>query len=428
MRPRLIKNAKIINESKSFDGSLLITDGKIADIYNGVLPDSLPVNCEVIDATGKLLIPGIIDDQVHFREPGLTHKGDIYTEARAGIAGGVTSFMEMPNTWPQTVTQELLEQKYLLASGKSLANYSFYMGATNDNLHQLQKTNANTVCGIKVVMGSSTGNMLVNETDALKKIFSLEGHIIAVHAEDEDTIQNNTRLYRDKYGENLPVSLHPVIRSAEACFICSSRAIELAKKYGTRLHVLHLSTEKEMELFTNTVPLEEKKITAEVCVHHLWFNESDYKEKGAFIKWNPAVKKDSDKDALFNALLNDTIDVIATDHAPHTREEKENSYFRSPSGGPMVQHSLVCMLEFHHQGKIKLEKIVEKMCHSPARLFQVEKRGFIRKGYWADLVLLDLNNTWTVNKDNILYKCGWSPMEGTTFHSSVTHTFVNGHL
>jgi dihydroorotase len=426
----LITNARIINEGKIFLGSVWIKDGIIKGIVDtDVSPGEFGnLNCQHIDAQGKYLLPGIIDDQVHFRDPGLSAKADIYTESKAAVAGGITSFMEMPNTIPNTLTQELLEEKYKLGAEKSLANYSFYMGASNDNLDEIVKTDPKTVCGIKVFMGASTGNMLVDDPETLKGIFRDAPTLVAVHCEDEDTIKANTKLYREKYGEDIPIELHPEIRSAEACYKSSSFAVGLAKKFGTRLHVLHLTTAREMELFRNDIPLKDKKITSEVCVHHLWFSEEDYKQKGTFIKWNPAVKKASDRAGLWKALLDDRLDVIATDHAPHTLEEKQNSYFKAPSGGPLVQHSLVAMLEAHRQGKISLEKIVEKMCHAPADCFSVDRRGYIRPGYYADLVLVDLDNKWTVEKNNVLYKCGWSPFEGTEFNSRVTHTFVNGHL
>ena len=424
MSSTLIRNALIINEGKIFLEDVFIQNGLIAQIGQ-----SLDVQAdESIDADGKYLMPGIIDDQVHFREPGLTHKGELYTESKAAVAGGITSFMEMPNTKPQTLTQELLEQKYQRAKEVSLANYSFFMGASNDNLEEVLKTDPKNVGAIKIFMGSSTGNMLVDDKSVLENIFEKSKMLIAVHCEDEATIQQNTAHYKSIYGEDVPIEMHPKIRSDEACYKSSSMAIELAKKYNTRLHVFHLSTAKEMELFRNDIPLKEKRITAEVCVHHLWFDDSQYVDKGTHIKWNPAVKSKADKDAVFEALLDDRIDIIATDHAPHTLEEKNNTYFKAPSGGPLVQHALVAMLELYHQGKIRLEKIVEKMCHAPAVCFQVENRGFIREGYAADLVLVEIDNPWEVNKDNILYKCAWSPFEGNTFKSRVTHTWVNGHL
>ncbi len=426
-----IVNANIVNEGKIIKGDVIIRDGKITGIYPiGDSTENTNNNTDliIIDATGKYLLPGVIDDQVHFREPGLTHKGDIYSESKAAVAGGITSYMEMPNTVPQTLTQELLENKYQLAKEKSLANYSFYMGVSNDNADEVLKTDATKVCGIKIFLGASTGNMLVNNIATLEKVFSQTKILIAVHCEDEDIIKSNTEIYKAKYGEDIPFSAHPLIRSKEACYTSSYFAYQLAKKHNSRLHLFHLSTADEMNLLDNTIPLEEKRITAEVCVHHLWFTDKDYDEKGAFIKWNPAIKTEKDRDALFNAVLNGKIDVIATDHAPHTIEEKQNKYLNTPSGGPLVQHSLVAMLEFYQHFKISIEKVVEMMCHNPARLFRIDKRGYIRIGYHADLVLVDLNSPWTVDKSNVLYKCGWSPFEGETFFSKVTHTFVNGNL
>lgn len=424
----LIKNATIINEGKSFQASLTISNESIVEIFTDI-PSTLNLNNYIIiDAEGKFLIPGVIDDQVHFREPGLTHKGEIYTEAKAAVAGGVTSFMEMPNTNPQTTTIAELEKKFKIAAEKSLANFSFYLGATNDNIEELLKVDNNNVCGIKVFMGSSTGNMLVDNEETLNNIFSKCKSLIAVHCEDENTIQKNILEYKQKYGENVAINKHPEIRSGEACFKSSSLAVKLAKKYNSRLHILHLSTEKEISLLSQSSDLENKRITAEVCVHHLWFNDSDYDKYGTKIKWNPAIKKESDRSALIKALKNNLIDVVATDHAPHTIEEKQNSYFKAPSGGPLVQHSLNAMIELHKKGDISLEQVVEKMCHNPARIFGVKNRGFIRKGYFADLVLVDLNSSYTVDNNNILYKCKWSPFEGTTFNSVVTHTFVNGKL
>lgn len=422
----LIKNAKIVNEGAIFEGDVLIEDKFIVEIAESISAKSSDV--KIIDATGNYLIPGAIDDQVHFREPGLTHKGDIESESKAAIAGGITSFIEQPNTVPNAVTQELLEQKYEIAAQKSYANYSFMMGGTNDNLEEVLKTNPRNVAGIKLFLGSSTGNMLVDNQEVLEKIFSSTPMLIAVHCEDEATIRHNLEKYKEEYGEDIPVTKHHLIRSEEACYISSSKAIELAKKTGARLHVFHLSTAKEMDLFTNKIPLEEKKITAEVCVHHLWFTDEDYKTKGNFIKWNPAVKTATDRDALWEALLDDRIDVIATDHAPHTLEEKQQSYLKAPSGGPLVQHAVVAMFEAFHQGKISVEKIVEKMAHNPAKIFKIEKRGFIREGYYADLAIVDAGLPWGVKKENILYKCGWSPFEGFTFKSRITHTFVNGEL
>ncbi|MCD0467398.1 dihydroorotase [Flavobacterium sp. ENC] len=422
----LIKNAKIVNEGSIFEGDVLIENDLIVEISDSI---SLKTSdCKVIDAEGNYLMPGAIDDQVHFREPGLTHKGDIESESRAAVAGGITSFIEQPNTVPNAVTQEILEDKYQIAAVKSFANYSFMMGATNDNLEEVLKTNPRNVAGIKIFLGSSTGNMLVDNEATLEKIFSSTPMLIAVHCEDETTIQNNLALFKEQYGEDVPVTAHHLIRSAEACYISSSKAVALAKKTGARLHIFHLSTAKEMELFTNKIPLEDKKITAEVCVHHLWFTDEDYKTKGNFIKWNPAVKTASDRKALWEALNDGRIDVIATDHAPHTKEEKKQSYLKAPSGGPLVQHAVVAMFEAHHQGKISVEKIVEKMCHNPAKIFKIEKRGFIKEGYFADLVIVNPSLPWSVNPDNILSKCGWSPFEGFAFRSRITHTFVNGEL
>ncbi len=420
----LIKNASIVNEGKICISDLLIEDKRIKQISEKI--DALP-DIE-IDATGKYLFPGIIDDQVHFREPGLTHKANIYTESKAAVAGGITSYMEMPNTNPQTLTQELLEQKFMIAEEDSLANFTFFMGVSNNNLEEVLKTDPKNVGAIKIFMGSSTGDMLVDDKKLLEEIFSKTPMLIAVHCEDENIIQENIIKAKERFGEDVPISEHPNIRSEEACFKSSSFAVELAKKYDSRLHVFHISTDKEIELFDNTIPLSEKRITAEVCIHHLWFNESDYQEKGTLIKWNPAVKKKSDQNALFQALLEDKLDVIASDHAPHTLEEKNNNYFKSPSGGPLVQHALPSMLEFYHKGKITLEKVAEKMCHNPAICFQIEDRGFVKEGFFADLVLVDLEKPWEVTKENILYKCGWSPFEGQTFHSIITHTFVNGHI
>ncbi len=425
MNSILIKNAKIVNEGKIIDSEILIENEFIKLIGNNL---DIPENCQVIDAEGNFVIPGAIDDQVHFREPGLTHKGNIASESRAAVAGGVTTFMEQPNTVPNAVTQELLEQKYEIASQTSYANYSFMMGATNDNLEEVLKTNPKNVAAIKIFLGSSTGNMLVDREEILEKIFSNTKMIICVHCEDETTIKNNLAKYKEKYGDDIPMNCHHLIRSDEACYLSSSKAIELAKKTGARLHIFHLSTAKEMNLFRNDIPLEEKKITAEVCVHHLWFTDKDYDEKGSLIKWNPAVKTQKDKDALWKALLDDRIDVIATDHAPHTFEEKQNAYTSAPSGGPLVQHSVVAMFEAHHQGKMTIEKIVEKMAHNPAKLFQIDRRGFIKEGYYADLAIVNTNSPWTVSKDNILYQCGWSPFENYTFNSKITHTFVNGSL
>ena len=422
----LIKDAHIVNEDSIVKGDVLIEYGFIVEIADSISAKSADVN--VFDAEGKYLMPGVIDDQVHFREPGLTHKATIETESKAAIAGGITSFIEMPNTNPQSTTVDEIEKKFEIASKTSYANYSFMFGGTNDNLEEILRVDKKSVAGLKLFLGSSTGNMLVDDEDVLRKIFSSTDFVISVHCEDEETIRKNTVIYKERYGDDIPMQFHPVIRSEDACYISSSRAIQLAKETGARLHVFHLSTAKETDLFDNKTPLSDKMITSEVCIHHLWFSDEDYDEKGTFIKWNPAVKKGSDREALLKALLEDKIDVIATDHAPHTLEEKNNVYTKAPSGGPLVQHALPAMLEFYHQGKITLEKIVQKMCHNPAILFDVEKRGYIREEYKADLVLVDLNAPWTVNKDNILYKCGWSPFEGTTFTSRITHTFVNGKL
>ncbi|MBN4049680.1 dihydroorotase [Bacteroidales bacterium AH-315-N07] len=431
MKSCLIKNSKIVNEGKTFYGSVFIDDGKISKVIASEDKETESQNenaSQIIDGKGKYLFPGIIDDQVHFREPGLTHKAEIYTEAKAAVAGGVTSYMEMPNTIPNAITQELLEKKYQIASERSLANYSFFMGTSNDNLEEVLKTDPKQICGVKIFMGSSTGNMLVDNRTTLENIFSNTSSLIALHCEDENTILNNLKRHREKYGDNIPMACHPKIRNEEACYKSSSLAIELAKKHNTRLHVLHITTEKELDLFDNHLALEEKQITNEVCVHHLWFDSNDYAKLGSQIKCNPAIKESKNKIALFEGLLSNKLDIIATDHAPHTWEEKQNNYINTPSGIPLVQHSLNIMLEFYHQGKISLEKIAEKMCHAPADCFRIEKRGYIREGYWADLVLVDLDNSWQVNDENILYKCGWSPFKKYTFKSKITHTFVNGHL
>lgn len=418
----LIKNARIVNEGSITNGDILIENDIIKEIGNAIdAPEA-----QIIDAKHNYVIPGVIDDQVHFREPGLTHKGTIATESRAAAAGGITSFIEMPNTNPQTTTIEKLEDKFDIASQTSFVNYSFMFGGTNDNLEEILKVDSKNVAGLKLFLGSSTGNMLVDNPEVLERIFSNTDLLISVHCEDEATIRKNTKAFIETYGDDIPIKYHPVIRSEEACYLSSSKAIELAKKTGARLHVFHLSTGKETHLFTNEIPLKDKKITCEVCIHHLWFSDKDYEEKGTRIKWNPAVKTENDRAQLWEALLDDRIDVIATDHAPHTLEEKNNVYTKAPSGGPLVQHALVAMFEAHHQGKISVEKLVEKMCHNPAILFQVEKRGYIKEGYFADLVIVDANSPWTVTKDNILYKCKWSPFEGTTFKSKVTHTLVNG--
>ena len=422
----LIKNAKIVNEGTIMEGDVLIENEMIVEIAPSISAKSYDVN--VYDAEGKYLLPGVIDDQVHFREPGLTHKATIATESRAALSGGITSFIEMPNTNPQTTTIEALDAKFKVAEETSHANYSFMFGGTNDNLEEILKLDKTKVAALKLFLGSSTGNMLVDDEKTLEKIFSSTDLVIAVHCEDEGTIRTNLATYKERFGDDIPIEYHPIIRSEEACYLSSSKAIELAKKTGARLHVFHLSTGKETHLFTNKIPLEDKKITAEVCVHHLWFTDKDYQEKGTKIKWNPAVKSAADRDQLWEALLDDRIDVIATDHAPHTLEEKNQVYTKAPSGGPLVQHALVSMLEAHHNGKISIEKIVEKMCHNPAKLFQIEKRGYVKEGYYADLVLVDLNHPWTVGKDNVYYKCGWSPFEGTTFKSRISHTFLNGTL
>ncbi len=426
MNKILIKNAKIVNEGEVFEGDVLIEDEYIVDIAESISVKSNKTT--IIDAEGNYLIPGMIDDQVHFREPGLTHKGDIASESRAAVAGGITSFIEQPNTIPNAVTQQILEEKYEIAAQHSYANYSFMMGVTNDNLEEVLKTNPRNVAGIKIFLGSSTGDMLVDNDSVLEKIFSSTPMLIAVHCEDEQTIKNNLEEYTAKYGDDVPVTAHHLIRSEEACYLSSSKVIALAKKTGARLHVFHLSTAKEMELFTNKIPLQDKKITAEVCIHHLWFTNEDYATKGNLIKWNPAVKTEKDRSALWEALLDDRIDVIATDHAPHTLAEKKQPYLKAPSGGPLVQHALVALFEAHHQGKISIEKIVEKAAHNPAILFKIEKRGFIKKGYFADLAIVNTGLPWSVKKENILYKCGWSPFEGFTFKSRITHTFVNGKL
>ena len=420
----LIKNAKIVNENKIYDSDVLIENDKIKDIQKDIKSESN----HIIDAEGMYLIPGVIDDQVHFREPGFFEKGTIYTESKAAVAGGITTFMEMPNTKPQALTQKLLENKFEIASKSSLANYSFFMGVSNDNLEEVLNTDPRKVAAIKIFMGSSTGDMLVDDREVLEKIFKHSKMLIAVHCEDEETIQNNIINAKKVYGEKIPISEHAKIRSADACYKSSSMAVELAKKYNTRLHVFHISTEKELSLFRNDIPLAKKRITSEACIHHLWFDDTDYKEKGTLIKWNPSIKKPSDKEALLAAVLDNRIDVIATDHAPHTLKEKRNNYLTAPSGGPLVQHALNAMLEMYKEKKISLEHIVQKMCHDPAICFQIKKRGFIRKGYFADLVLVDLNKSWVVGKDNLLYKCKWSPFEGQKFNSKITYTIINGHI
>ncbi|WP_424003058.1 dihydroorotase [Maribacter sp. IgM3_T14_3] len=420
----LLKNGTIVNEGIIQQSDILIVD----DIIVKIARDISDADAEVIDVTGKHILPGVIDDQVHFREPGLTHKGTIATESRAALAGGITSFMEQPNTTPQTTTIEKLEEKFAMAANAAYANYSFLFGGTNDNLEELKRLDKNACSGIKLFLGSSTGNMLVDDEKVIESIFRNTEMVISAHCEDETTIRKNMAKYKAQYGDDIPIAMHPIIRSEEACYLSSSRAIALAKKTGARLHVFHLSTGKETDLFRNDIPLEQKKITAEVCIHHLWFSDADYAEKGTLIKWNPAVKTAKDRDMLWDALLDDRIDVIATDHAPHLLGEKDNVYTKAPSGGPLVQHALNAMLEKVKEGKITLEKMVQKMCHNPAILFQIEKRGYIREGYYADLVVADLNSPWTVTKENIAYKCKWSPFENTTFSSKVVHTFINGHL
>ena len=420
----LLKNGIIVNEGIIEENDILIVD----EIIVKIAKDISDADAEVIDCSGKHIMPGVIDDQVHFREPGLTHKGTIATESRAALAGGITTFMEQPNTTPQTTTIEKLEEKFATAANSAFANYSFLFGGTNDNLEELKKLDKNACSGIKLFLGSSTGNMLVDDEKVIENIFRNTEMVISAHCEDETTIRENLAKYKAEYGDDIPLELHPIIRSEEACYLSSSRAIALAKKTSARLHVFHLSTGKETDLFQNDIPLEQKKITAEVCIHHLWFSDADYAKKGTLIKWNPAVKTANDRDMLWDALLDDRIDVIATDHAPHLLEEKNNVYTKAPSGGPLVQHALNAMLEKVKDDVISLEKMVQKMCHNPAILFQIEKRGYIREGYYADLVVADLNNPWTVTKENIAYKCKWSPFEDTTFSSKVIHTFVNGHL
>jgi len=424
----LITNALIINEGSRTLGHVAIHDQLITKIYPASSTPPTSKDSQIIDAKGRWLIPGVIDDQVHFRDPGLTHKGDLYTESKAAIAGGVTSFMDMPNTIPQTTTRQLLNEKIALASDKSLANFAFFIGATNDNLSELQTVDTRLTCGIKVFMGASTGNMLVDDPMALEGIFRIRKLPIAVHAEEEGIIRQNLEFYRKQFGDDIPIEYHPLIRSAEACYKSSSFAVELARSHRTRLHLIHLSTAREISLLEKPGPVKDKLITSEVCVHHLWFDDKDYADKGTLIKWNPAIKSEEDRDALVQAVIDDRIDVIATDHAPHTLAEKDNIYTKAPSGAPMVQHSLPVMLEFHHKNLIPVEKIVEKMCHAPADLFRLRSRGYIREGYYADLVLVDPDDPWTVNPYNILYKCGWSPLQDTNLRSRVTHTFVNGNL
>lgn len=426
MSRTIIKNARIVNEGQIVVGNVIVENGLITHVGQNL--KELAQDGEIIDAEGLHLIPGVIDDQVHFREPGLTHKADIFTESKAAAAGGITSFMEMPNTNPQTTTQTALSAKFETAAASSVVNYSFYIGATNNNLDEILKTDPKNTCGVKVFMGSSTGNMLVDDLKTLEGVFKEAPLLIATHCEDEATIQQNLSRMKAEFGDEIPFKYHPVIRSHEACLKSSTLAVQLATKFNSRLHVLHLSTKDEVNLFINSIDRKEKKITAEVCIHHLYFDDRDYDDRGAFIKWNPAVKSESDKDALLKALTQNYIDVIATDHAPHTFEEKSNPYTKAPSGGPMVQHALPAMLEFYHNGLLSLEQIVDKMCHAPADLFQIDRRGYIKEGYFADLVLLNLNAPWTVSKENLLYKCKWSPMEGFTFNSRVTHTLVNGNM
>lgn len=428
MKNILLHNATIVNESKTFAGSILLEGEVIKEIFSGSVPADILKSANVFDLSGKYILPGVIDDQVHFREPGLTHKGEIATESKAAIVGGITSYMEMPNTSPQTISMDRIDEKIAIARQNSLANYAFYLGATNDNIDEIVNADPSKICGVKVFMGSSTGNMLVDKEESLRAIFSQVKLPIAVHCEDEATIKANSERYKNKYGEDVPVECHPLIRSDEACYLSSKLAVGLAREYGTRLHILHMSTAKELSLLRNDIPSNEKQITAEVCVHHLWFDDRDYAHKGAFIRWNPAVKTKQDKDALFEALLDDRIDVIATDHAPHTIKEKTGTYFKSASGGPLVQHSLLAMLDFVKQDKISIEKVVAKMCHTPADIFKVKQRGYIRKGYYADFAVVDLNNSTTVKKDNILYKCKWSPFEDVTFAAKVYQTWVNGNL
>jgi len=425
MSKYIINNAKIVNEGSITEASICIENGLIAKVEKQSIQKE---GYTIIDAQGLYLLPGLIDDQVHFREPGLTHKGNIYSEAKAAVAGGITSYMEMPNTVPSAVTIELLEDKYKIGQATSLANYSFFMGTSNNNLEELLRLDPLKVCGVKIFMGSSTGNMLVDNPVSLENIFSEVKLLIATHCEDDPMIKQNQQKFFEQYGNTLSAKDHYLIRSEEACYKSSSFAVELAKKHNTRLHILHISTAKELSLFDNKMPSKDKRITAEACIHHLWFCNDDYEAKGNFIKWNPAIKTAHDRDAILKAVLDNRIDVIATDHAPHTLEEKSRAYLDAPSGGPLVQHALVALLEMYHQNKISLERIVEKTSHTVADLFQIEKRGYIREGYHADLVLVNLNEPWQVQKSNILYHCGWSPFEGNTFQSKVIKTFVNGHL
>jgi dihydroorotase len=424
-----LKGGILVNEGKKREANLLLKEGLFLDILNdNESPSAFYLkenNFEEINASGNIIIPGVIDDQVHFREPGLTHKGDIYTESRAAVAGGVTSFMEMPNTVPNTVTNELLEEKYVLAKEKSACNYSFFLGATNDNMDEIRKFDADNNPGIKLFMGASTGNMLVDNSGSLENIFKLP-FLIAIHSEDESIIRQNIQHFKELYGEEVPIEMHPQIRSREACYSSTKKAVQLARKLNTRLHVLHLSTEDELEFFTNEIPLDQKKITNEVCVHHLWFNDADYAEKGSFIKWNPAIKTEKDRKALFDAVKSGLIDIVATDHAPHTLDEKKNTYFKAPSGGPLIQHSLLAMLDFVQKNELTIDQLVDVMCHKPAQCFKVRRRGFIRKNYFADLVMLDMNGGTLVTPESLLYKCKWSPFEGHRFNAKIVRTFVNG--
>lgn len=417
-----IKGGQVITDGVNRTADLLIHKGRIERIDSQIAHPT----AREINATGKIVMPGIIDDQVHFREPGLTHKANIRSESRAAVAGGVTSFMEMPNTKPSALTQELLQDKYDIAAGCSPSNYSFFMGASNDNLEEVLKTDHQTVCGVKIFMGSSTGNMLVDNEETLNGLFSQVDMLMATHCEDEQTIRNRKTIYRERYGENVPMSCHPEIRNEEACYLSSSLAVNLAKKHDARLHILHLTTAEELDLFTNSIPLTEKRVTSEVCVHHLYFTADDYAQLGSKVKCNPAIKDARHKPELWKALLDDRLDIIATDHAPHTLEEKSNSYFRAPSGLPLVQHALTIMLDCHQKGMISLERMVEKMCHAPATCFQLKDRGFLREGYWADIAIVDPDHQWTIEKENILYHCGWSPLEGKTFQGKVVRTLVNG--
>lgn len=425
MNKKLFKSAFVINEGSTQVLDVLVVGERIEKIASSISADAM---MEVINCEGKYLIPGAIDDQVHFREPGLTHKGQIMTESRAAAAGGVTSYMEMPNTVPNALTQELLEDKYKRANQVSAVNYSFFMGASNDNYEEVMKTDGKNICGVKIFMGSSTGNMLVDNTEVLDRLFANVPWLIATHCEDEATVRANLEIYKEKYGDSIPVSAHSLIRSEEACYLSSSSAVNLAKKNGTRLHVLHISTGKETYLFDNTLPLKEKKITSEACIHHLWFSDADYETKGNLIKWNPAVKTANDRDEIWKALLENRIDVVATDHAPHTLEEKSQAYSSAPSGGPLVQHSILAMLEASLEGKISKERVIEKMCHAPAELFRIDERGYIREGYFADLVVVEPNKKYEVTKASLLYQCRWSPFEGVIFNHKIAQTYVNGNL